>query len=73
MMPEDIRLHATAMRQIKDALRPFTTEEQMVIVSGVLGDVVSQCGADPSKHSAAMFAGTSMEMVFDMIRRNFDD
>lgn len=72
MNTDEIRAHAVAMQQIKDALRPFAAEEQMVILSGVLGDVVSICGPSPSRHSAAMFTGTAMEMVFDMIGRNFD-
>ena len=71
--PEHIKKHADAMAAIRAALAPFPPAEQMVMVAGILGDILCETGDNPCKASAIMLTGTAMEMVFDMIGRNFQE
>ena len=69
--PASVKDHADAMADIRRSLSPFPPAEQMVIVSGILGDVLCKVGEAPSIETAKLMAGCSMGMVFDMIHLNY--
>lgn len=73
MSQEHVALQADAMAAIEEAIKPFPVAEQMVIVSGVLGNVLARCGERPSKISAIAFMGMAFDMTRDMIQRHYDD
>lgn len=61
--------HLDAMKQIRDALEPFTNEERIVILAGVLGSEV--CEPRRSRPEALVILSYANRIACDRMEQEF--
>lgn len=68
---ESVAMHAEAYRACREVLAKFKPEEASIILSGLLGSTLCECGKVPSRSLAISLLGLNFEAVLDMIDHTY--
>lgn len=70
---EAVAMHADAYNACREKLEMFKPEDRAVILAGLLGSTLCECGRHPSRSLAISLLGLNFEAVLDMINRTYGD
>jgi hypothetical protein len=70
---EAVAMHADAYNACREKLESFKPEERAIILAGLLGTTLCECGKHPSRSLAISLLGLNFEAVLDMINRTYGD
>lgn len=68
---ESVAMHADAYNACREKLEGFKPEERAIILAGLLGSTLCECGRHPSRSLAISLLGLNFEAVLDMINRTY--
>jgi hypothetical protein len=70
---ETLAMHADAYNSCRERLAWMKPEERAIILAGLLGTTLCECGKHPSRSLAISLLGLNFEAILDMINRTYGD